>query len=244
MAKTIQLKHNSSGVMKQGYYGYSWTTLFFGCFPALFRGDFLTFMGIFVVLFLLGLVTFGVGTFLGMFIWSFFYNKYYTRKLLEKGYAFSDTDANNEAAAISLGVSIPRIELPLKNKEPEFTSTTSYSIEKFSSEDKNLQNDAYKIFLIKKYPIEHNEVLKKYIFNNKLYESSDDALMAAHELELSNTHTPRKNRYATKDEAISLLSLDGVKIHESAEGKITVIENGTERYFYTESAFLYYANQR
>lgn len=44
MAHTIRLTHKNSGVLKDGYYGFSWTTLFFGSFPALFRGDFLTFI--------------------------------------------------------------------------------------------------------------------------------------------------------------------------------------------------------
>jgi len=98
------LKHRDSGLIKRGFYGFSWTTLFFGFWPALFRADFLTFIGGFVVLVLIGIFTFGIGSVVAMFVWAFFYNKYYTRKLLEKGYAFADSDGVTSEAKASLGV--------------------------------------------------------------------------------------------------------------------------------------------
>jgi hypothetical protein len=104
MAETVQLQHPGTGVRKTGYYGYSWTTLFFGFFPALFRGDFITFIGAFVVTVIIGLMTFGVGALLVGIVWSFMYNKYYTRRLLERGYALADTRATNIAAAAALEV--------------------------------------------------------------------------------------------------------------------------------------------
>ncbi len=104
MATKIMLKHRDSGLVKIGYFGFSWTTLFFGFFPALFRGDFLTFIGAFVVIAILAIPTFGIGSAVAMFVWAFLYNKYYTRKLLERGYAFADTEALVTQAKISLGV--------------------------------------------------------------------------------------------------------------------------------------------
>ena len=35
MATRISMRHKESGIMKVGYYGFSWTTFFFGFFPAL-----------------------------------------------------------------------------------------------------------------------------------------------------------------------------------------------------------------
>ena len=104
MATAILLKHRQSGLVKTGFYGFSWTTLFFGMFPALFRGDFITFIGGFVVLAILGIVTVGIGAGLAMLIWAFFYNRYYTRRLLEQGYEFADSEAKVAEAKRRLGV--------------------------------------------------------------------------------------------------------------------------------------------
>lgn len=105
MATKIKMRQKDTGLTKDGFIGYSWTTLFFGSFPALFRGDFITFIGVFVVLVILGVITAGVGTFIAMIAWSFLYNKYYTRKLIEKGYQFDDTPELNKAGEEALGIS-------------------------------------------------------------------------------------------------------------------------------------------
>jgi len=108
MATTVVLKDLKSGLVKNGYFGFSWTTLFFGFFPALFRSDFVTFVGGFVVSLIIGAMTFGIGIFVIAIIWAFMYNKYYTRKLLEKGYVLSDTAEVNQKAAAALGVSLEK----------------------------------------------------------------------------------------------------------------------------------------
>ena len=104
MASTVMLKHRDSGLVKRGFYGFSWTTLFFGFFPALFRGDFITFLGGFAVLIVLGIFTIGIGTGIAMIVWAFWYNKYYTRKLLERGYVFADAEGVVAEAKAKLGV--------------------------------------------------------------------------------------------------------------------------------------------
>lgn len=106
MATAVTLKHPSTGLVKTGYFGFSWTTLFFGFFPALFRGDFVTFIGGFVIAMIIALATAGVGVFVISFIWAFMYNKYYTRKLIEKGYVLTDAPEVNRQAADALGISV------------------------------------------------------------------------------------------------------------------------------------------
>lgn len=106
MATKVTLKQTSTGLVKNGFIGFSWTTLFFGMFPALFRADFLTFIGGFVILLILGLFTAGIGSLVAMLVWAFMYNKYYTRKLVEKGYILADTPELNAQAAQALGVAL------------------------------------------------------------------------------------------------------------------------------------------
>jgi len=49
--------------------------------------------------------------------------------------------------------------------------------------EKNLENDSYQLHLVKKYNIEKNDVLNKYVLKNNTYENLTDALKAADELE-------------------------------------------------------------
>lgn len=105
MATVVNMKNPATGLVKNGYFGFSWTTFFFGFFPALFRGDFITFIGAFVVVMIIALMTAGVGAFVVTLIWAFMYNKYYTRKLIEKGYVLNDSVEVNRQAAEALGVS-------------------------------------------------------------------------------------------------------------------------------------------
>ena len=82
MAQTIRLRHTQSGVATTGFYGFSWTTLFFSGFPAIFRGDLLT--GVLVLL--LSASSFWIVA----IIWACLYNRVYTTRLLERGDVFDD----------------------------------------------------------------------------------------------------------------------------------------------------------
>jgi hypothetical protein len=96
MATKIRMYHPVSGISKSGFYGFSWTTFFFGGFPALFRGDIV--IGLVVVV--LNVLTWWIA---GV-IWSFFYNKHFTHRLVEKGYVFSGTEAEVADAKLALGI--------------------------------------------------------------------------------------------------------------------------------------------
>ena len=69
---------NESGIVKDAPVGFSWTTLFFGFFPALIRGDWLWA----VIIFAATLVTFG----LAGFVFGFIYNRLYIQSLLKQGF--------------------------------------------------------------------------------------------------------------------------------------------------------------
>ena len=96
MAHVVMLKHPRSGLVRKGFYGFSWTTLFFGGFPALFRGDFIVGL-VFIVL-----PFFTAG--LSSLIMAFLYNRHFTTKLIEQGYEFADSEGANAMARARLGV--------------------------------------------------------------------------------------------------------------------------------------------
>ena len=96
MAKRVQLIQPETGLMKSGYYGFSWTFLFFGWFVPIFRGE----LFISLLHFVITVATFG----LWQVIIAFLYNKQYMTRMLEKGYVLNDTEEVNEAARLKLGI--------------------------------------------------------------------------------------------------------------------------------------------
>lgn len=78
----VQINLNKDGLQKKGFLGFSWTTLFFGFFVPLFRGD----TKWFIVMLILSFLSFG----LAQLILCFLYNGIYTKSLLEKGYKPAD----------------------------------------------------------------------------------------------------------------------------------------------------------
>jgi NADH:ubiquinone oxidoreductase subunit H len=74
----IALRNETNGHTIYAPEGFSWTTLFFGGFPAIFRGDIL--VGILILV--LNVFTMCIAS----VIFAFVYNKMYINKYLEKGY--------------------------------------------------------------------------------------------------------------------------------------------------------------
>lgn len=97
MATVIMMKNPQTGFINKGFYGFSWTTLFFGGIPAFFRGDLIT--GILVTI--AWMLTGGIAG----IVWAFIYNRWYTRRLLEQGYQFVGSAQQIMAAKASLGIS-------------------------------------------------------------------------------------------------------------------------------------------
>ena len=78
---TITFK-SKAGIVKEAPVGFSWTTLFFGFFPALIRGDWKWAL----IMFIVGFITFG----LAYIIFAFIYNRLYLQDLLKKGFKVKD----------------------------------------------------------------------------------------------------------------------------------------------------------
>ncbi len=96
MATAIVIKHTASGLTKNGYYGFSWTYLFFGWFVPLFRGE----LGVAALHLLFSMVTFGFW----QLVMCFLYNRQYMTRMLTSGWVLADSEGRNALAAAKLGV--------------------------------------------------------------------------------------------------------------------------------------------
>ncbi|QJD86031.1 DUF2628 domain-containing protein [Cohnella herbarum] len=97
----VRLK-NAAGGLKEVKVGFSWTTFFFGFFPALFRGDLKWAVIMFITSVAFAIFTAGFGAWIPGIIFSFIYNKMYIKELLEKGYHPADDHA--QAALQTQGI--------------------------------------------------------------------------------------------------------------------------------------------
>lgn len=92
MATEIRLRNAKTGDEKTAYEGYSWTSLLFGAFPTLLRGDIAIGLAVLFVIVVLGIGAFVAGypTWLSTAIvggiWGQFYNKIHFDRLRNAGY--------------------------------------------------------------------------------------------------------------------------------------------------------------
>ena len=98
MATSVLMKNESNGLIRKGFYGFSWTYLFFSGLVPIFRGE----VGIGALHIVLSMLTLGISN----IIFCFLYNKQYTQRLLEKGFKFADRDELNMAASVRIGVDL------------------------------------------------------------------------------------------------------------------------------------------
>lgn len=91
----ITLTNPRTNQVRQAKIGFSWTTFFFGFFPALFRGDWKWGLIIAVLEIVTGSFTIGIGGGIVAIIFAFIYNKLYINDLLSNGYTpAGDSDAD------------------------------------------------------------------------------------------------------------------------------------------------------
>lgn len=95
----VNLLNPETRHIKQTKLGFSWTVLFFGCFPMLIRGDFL--WGIVVAL--INVLFFPIAPIVDIVL-AFMYNKIYIKSLLSKGYI--PADEASKQALINKGIPI------------------------------------------------------------------------------------------------------------------------------------------
>ena len=101
---TIIFKNPNTGAMKEAPVGFSWTTFFFGFFPALFRGDWK--WGI--IQLILAMFTAGFS----ILVFIFIYNKLYIKDLIGAGFkAQSIANGDMNYASAKIGMEIPLLEV-------------------------------------------------------------------------------------------------------------------------------------
>lgn len=100
----LNFKNPHNGRLREAPVGFSWTTLFFGPFPALFRGHYAGAL----IIFLVTAVTSGIA---GL-IFPFFYNKWYVNYLIKDGYKVSGADGDIDSISKYLRKELPLIEAP------------------------------------------------------------------------------------------------------------------------------------
>lgn len=185
MATVIQMKNESNGLTKKGLYGYSWTTLFFGPFVPLFRADFITFLGYVTIVVIISLMTAGVGGFFCFIIWSFFYNNFYTKKLIERGYKFNGSLEENKLASAALGVILAQASVTTASSDLADKNSNKATIlddnkidmSQFFDSEKDIGNEKYKLYLVTKFDIKKNDVLEKFIVKGEIFSTLDEALV-------------------------------------------------------------------
>ncbi|KRN75639.1 hypothetical protein IV73_GL000128 [Weissella kandleri] len=102
------LKNTVTNQVKQVKAGFSWTTLFFGFFPALFRGDWKWFGIIFLAELVVGSFTMGYGTWIISLVFAFIYNNLYIKDLLSQGFMPAD-DASKDIL-LSKGIQVSDVK--------------------------------------------------------------------------------------------------------------------------------------
>ena len=83
--------------------GFSWTVLFFGFFPPLFRGDWKWA----IIMFLLAMITMGLSGLVFMFI----YNKLYIKDLVGSGFKVKSVGMGTiDQVSQKIGVNLPALQ--------------------------------------------------------------------------------------------------------------------------------------
>ncbi|MDD3801024.1 MAG: hypothetical protein AB7T15_02060 [Desulfuromonas sp.] len=99
----LVMENPNTGHIKEAPVGFSWTVLFFGFFPPLFRGDWKWA----IIMFLLATITMGLSGLVFMFI----YNKLYIKDLVGSGFKVKSVGMGTiDQVSQKIGVNLPALQ--------------------------------------------------------------------------------------------------------------------------------------
>ena len=100
----VIFEHPVTKAVKEAPVGFSWTTLFFGFFPPLFRGD----VKWTLIIFVFALLTLGVCD----LVFCFIYNRLYAKDLISNGFKAKSTQGrvSMDNASALLKMPVPHFE--------------------------------------------------------------------------------------------------------------------------------------
>ncbi len=98
---TITFENPNTGQIKQAPIGFSWTVLFFGALPALFRGHWSGF----AIMLICAILTASLSNLVFMFI----YNKMHAKHLISEGYKVRHATADMRYLETKLGMELPLV---------------------------------------------------------------------------------------------------------------------------------------
>jgi hypothetical protein len=97
--RSVLIKHSSSGLIKKGFYGYSWTYLVFGWLVPIFRGE----IGLGAMHLFFTFITGG----LFQLVMPYLYNRQFTSRQLTNGWVLADEAQNMQQARLRLKIAEP-----------------------------------------------------------------------------------------------------------------------------------------
>lgn len=100
---TLVMENPNTGYIKHAPVGFSWTVLFFGFFPPLFRNDWKWA----IIMLLCAMITMGLSGLVFMFV----YNKLYIKDLIGSGFKVKSVSGleNVDAVSQKLGIKLPTL---------------------------------------------------------------------------------------------------------------------------------------
>ena len=104
------MKHSQTGALLDVPLGFGWTTLFFGFFPALFRGDIKNAL----IIFVLAMFTGGFSN----LVMCFLYNKMYVNDLVSNGWMPADQASSNTLRMKGIAFMDVNTNSPIQNQQP------------------------------------------------------------------------------------------------------------------------------